>query len=242
MNSCRYDAFLTIYGFILKDRLIIHKVLFTDNLKILDATFNQLLDDPNNNSVINFWKYCNHEKIDPIDVGNEGYVNELFKIFPKNEIFCIIETINNKCDFCYYNIIKDNPAINLFVQINPENLFLSGIEESFWAKYSNKTYVYCPNCQNNNNEKEFKRCTIEYSVKSFPNFLFILFDMDYSQIKNNKLDIIKFSTPFLELNIDNKYDLIGGICIPFRNHYTVFSNLLFLYENFYFLINFSIIF
>ena len=45
--------------------------------------------------------------------------------------------------------------------------------------------------------------------------------MDYNQLKNNKIDIIKFSSSFIQLNVENKYYLIGGICIPFRNHYTV---------------------
>ena len=222
MNSCRYDAFLTIYGFILKDKIRFLKVKFTDNMTILDSTFEQLYDTPTNNVVINFWNYCNQEKIDPVPVGKEGFIYELFKLFPKNESFCILEKINNKCDFCYYNNIKDNPTINIFVQINPENLLLSGIEETFKDKYSYKTYLYCPNCQNNIKEKEFKRCSVEYSVKSFPNFLFILFDMDYNQLKNNKIDIIKFSSTFIQLNVENKYYLIGGICIPFRNHYNCF--------------------
>lgn len=52
-----------------------------NNLKILDLTFAQLLDNPDNIEKFNFWKFYKQINIAPIDMENEGFINSLFKNF-----------------------------------------------------------------------------------------------------------------------------------------------------------------
>ena len=59
--------------------------------------------------------------------------------------------------------------------------------------------MFCPNCQKNDKDKNFFKCKIKYSIKSFPKFLFVIFDMGYDDLITNKNNIIRYTPKRINL-------------------------------------------
>ena len=144
-NSCRYDNFITIYGFCLKCILDKENIVKKENINMLENTFEDLLNNPDSNSKFNLWKFFAEKNIDPenyllnlnknssnnnsnkLGLGEVGYISQLFRIYKNNENFCIYENIQYNCNYCGYNEIKNNKTINHFFQIDDGELVYSGI-------------------------------------------------------------------------------------------------------------------
>jgi len=103
-NSCRYDCFITIYGFCIKDYLYQINYKFNDNFNILNLTFEDLLKNPTSNSKFILWDYFAKSGIEPINpninkningLDEEGFITQLFKIFKNDIIFCLDEKKKN---------------------------------------------------------------------------------------------------------------------------------------------------
>lgn len=60
---------------------------------------------------------------------------------------------------------------------------------------------------------------IKYVINSFPDYFFVLIDMNYTTMKNFKNEIITLSERELILGFSLTYNLIGLIEIPFNDHY-----------------------
>ena len=209
-NSCRYDVFITLYGFCIKDTLYKENYKFNDIFNTLNLTFEDLIENPLSNSKFALWEYFYQQKIDPIDylkntsnkdclnnnsncVGLEGYIAQLFIIFKGDNTFCIYEKKQIICQFCNNIIETPNNAINQFIQISKNDLIYTGIEESFLNKLKTDSMEFCSNCQKDINERTFKKCKIAYIVESYPIFLFIIFDMGFNELLTYKDKIIFFS-------------------------------------------------
>lgn len=56
-NCCRYDAFLTLYSFVIKNNIINIHDNCNEYIKFLDARTNELLNEPTNEKRLEIWKY-----------------------------------------------------------------------------------------------------------------------------------------------------------------------------------------
>lgn len=123
------------------------------------------------------------------------------------------------CEYCGYNETKDNESINQFWQIGQDDLQYSGLEELFFLKYKNMIKIFCPKCQNIEEENNFKKCYVQYRIKSYHYVLFVLFDLDYNDLINNKNNIISYCKDNLSFEENINYKLMGIICAPMINHF-----------------------
>ena len=60
---------------------------------------------------------------------------------------------------------------------------------------------------------------IKYNLLSYPEFLFLLFDFQYTELEIYKSQIYKLVEEKFTLNIKVEYKLIGMIAAPSINHY-----------------------
>ena len=60
---------------------------------------------------------------------------------------------------------------------------------------------------------------IKYNIVICPNFIFLIFDFQYQELKNNKAQIFKLIEDRIILNLDAEYKLSGIISVPSFNHY-----------------------
>ena len=58
-----------------------------------------------------------------------------------------------------------------------------------------------------------------YNIVSCPNFIFLIFDFQYFELKKNKAQIYKLIEDRLVLNLDAEYKLSCIISVPSFNHY-----------------------
>ena len=79
-------------------------------------------------------------------------------------------------------------------------------------------YSYTGECRKN--AKEDVLCLkIKYNIKSYPDFLFILFDFQYTELVKHKENIFKLLDNEIAFNLTTEYKLVGIITAPKRNHY-----------------------
>lgn len=245
MNSCRYDCFITIYGFCLRDIIKNNNINYNEFIIILDKTFEELLSNPNSKAKFILWNYFAEQNIEPMDnelyisknninndisqnfkkdlgIGEQGYICQLFKIFKNVHNFCIIEFKNISCNYCNYNKDLANDSINQFFQINLYELNKNSLEEIFYCKYKSFSYQFCINCQLNDKDRIFPKSIVKYYVNSYPIILFILFDLSFDELKSNKDKIKNLTRNIIILEKDVQYSLIGIISAPNFNHFTCF--------------------
>lgn len=237
-NSCRYDVFITLYGFCIKDVLYNIKYKFNDIFNTLNITFETLIDDPLNNAKFVLWEYFSKNNIDPIDyliyntktnnniinigIGHEGYLAQLFKIFKNDPIFCIKEKKHIVCTFCQYKYEIEINNLNQFILITKDNLNFINIEDAIASKQNVLSREYCPNCQKDEIDKLYPKCKVQYCIDNFPVFLFILFDMDYNDLLENKEKIKIFSNCFIKFTNNIKYEFKGIGIAENINHFTTY--------------------
>ena len=180
----------------IKDKLIYEKK---------DNKNNQLLSHLNTSTTINY--------------SSSGYVNQLFSIFKNIDNFCKKESKFKDCSFCGK---KDTIIINgsyHFVLIN-ENIII--LKNKFNILVENYKEIYSYDCECQNNRIEKLCCVkIKYNIVKYPDFLFVLFDLNYDSLVKNKEYIVLICESKILLNINIEYELKSAICCPFRNHFNV---------------------
>ena len=82
--------------------------------------------------------------------------------------------------------------------------------------------LYSYACECRKNEKEDVLCLkIKYNIETYPEFLFILFDFQYSDLVKNKDNIFNLLDSKIAFNLKTEYKLVGIIAAPKNNHYNV---------------------
>ena len=124
----------------------------------------------------------------------------------------------------YEEIIKE---LQPFIFINNDNINNTSLFNVFLNKYK-EIYSYACECRKNVPKNEDVLCLkINYNIVSCPNFIFLIFDFQYSELKNNKAQISKLIEDRIILNLDAEYKLSGIISVPSFNHYkTIIFNLI----------------
>ena len=123
-------------------------------------------------------------------------------------------------EFCKYNNEFKNDIDNHFFNLSLEDLKYSGIEESFNLRYKKIIKNFCPKSQIS--DQIFTKCYVSYNVLSYPKILFILFNLNYNELSDNKNIIVNFAklNYILEHKID--HSLMGIISSPSSIHFTYF--------------------
>ena len=156
---------------------------------------------------------------DTIDLSSSGYAAQLFSIFNNNSLFCFQENKYTECFICgkkYEEIIKE---LQPFTFINNDNINNTSLFNVFLNKYK-EIYSYACECRKNVPKNKDVLCLkIKYNIVSYPNFIFLIFDFQYSELKNNKAQIFKLIEDRLVLNLDAEYKLSGISFVPSFNHY-----------------------
>ena len=81
---------------------------------------------------------------------------------------------------------------------------------------SNEGYGYCIKYKCN-----LESCYNNYEIVSYPNFLFVVFDvLSYQELKANKENIKRLTNLEMYFKENAKYNLSSIIACPFTGHYT----------------------
>ena len=104
-----------------------------------------------------------------------------------------------------------------FIFVNINDINNNSIFNLMLEKYKE---IYSYACECRKETKEDVLCLkIKYNVESYPEFLFILFDFQYSELVKNKENIFKLLDNKIVFNLTTEYKLVGIITAPKRNHY-----------------------
>ena len=245
-NNCRYNAFITLFyssisPFLttLKDRNLIQ----LNELNKLITKLAENINYKNYCDIIIFLQKnkfdSNNEKIDEIikeedekkkeelikklkfddttDFTSSGYAAQLFSIFNNNIYFCLRENKESECIICGNKKTEEITNMQPFVFINGNNINNASIFNLFLEKYK-EIYSYACECRKDNNE-DVLCLRVKYNILSYPVFLFLLFDFQYSELTNYKDKIYKLLKDKITLNFRTEYRLIGIIGAPKINHY-----------------------
>ena len=156
-------------------------------------------------------------KDNKIDYNSSGFVAQLFSIFQNVKEFCIIESRKKECVICGKNTLDDNLDNKPFIYITLEDLKEKNIFNIILKKYK-EIYTYDCDCRKGSSEDIL--CTkVKYNIISYPKILFVLFDMNYKDLYENKNQIFKLIEENIILNINVEYKLTGIIGCPSFNHY-----------------------
>ena len=147
----------------------------------------------------------------------EGYVNQLFLIFENSNYFCIELKINRFCVLCKENL-SNNSYTRTLIPINKEHLSLNTLESLLLIITPENTKEVCNSCNLNISSIEKT-----YSIIKFPKYLLFIFDFDnYFELMTNRINIIHKLQLSLGSPLNDKYDLLGGICMVSSDHFTCF--------------------
>ena len=245
-NNCRYNAFITLFYFTIapfvNEKKEYNNLLLGElNKKILNLALD--INDNNYNEIIIFLQKnkfdANNAKIDEIikekdeikkeqlikqlkvddsiDFTSSGYAAQLFSIFNNNLDFCFKENKTTECILCGKKSLEEINEMQPFIFINSNNIKNTSIFNLLLDKYK-EIHSYACDCRKNS--KEDVLCLkIKYNIMSYPVFLFLLFDFQYSELVKYKDNIYKLLDDKIALNIKIDYKLIGLIAAPSKNHY-----------------------
>ena len=247
-NNCRYNAYITFFYFTISPFLYNLKDNKLEKLNQLNELILKLADDVSEQNYYNIIIFLqknkfdtNNKKIDEIinevdeikkenlikllkiddtiDLSSSGYAAQLFSIFNKNSLFCIKESKSTECVICGKKNLENINEMQPFTFINSNNINNTSIFNIFLNKYK-EIYSYACECRKNVPKNEDVLCLkIKYNIISYPQFLFFIFDFQYSELINNKDQIFKLIEDYLVLNINAEYKLSGIIAAPSHNHY-----------------------
>ena len=245
-NNCRYNAFITLMYFTITPFLKSKKdqnLVLLNELNDLIIKLSENITEKNYKDIIIFLQKnkfdSNNAKIDQIinetdetkkedlikqlklddviDFSSSGYAAQLFSIFNNNIFFCIKENKKSECILCDRKITEEITESQPFLFVNRNNIANTSIFNILLSKYK-EIYSYACECRKNN--KEDVLCVkIKYNIVSYPVFLFILFDFQYSELYKHKENIYKLVEDKITLNTRITYKLIALICAPSSNHY-----------------------
>ena len=181
------------------------------NNSLIDKIINE--DDNEKKSIL----IDQMNKDNSIDFNSSGYVAQLFSLFKNNEQFCLIETKNTECILCGKKISEKVKDSSPFIFIKKDYINENHIYNILLNKYKE---IYSYDCECRKGSKEDVLCTkIKYNIESYLKILFILFDMNYEELNDNKNPILKLIEDTIILNFNVEYKLSGIIACPSFNHY-----------------------
>ena len=245
-NNCRYNAFITLFYFTISpfiNDLISDNMADIKELNDLIIKLSKEVSDKNYNDIIIFLQKNNYDvnnklidqivrendedkkanlinklKFDTgIDFTSSGYAAQLFSIFRNNNYFCFLEEKTSECIICGKKtdiIIKDQQP---FIFINNTNINEKNLFNILLQKYKEK-YTY--DCECRRDKKEDVLCTkVKYNIVEYPKFMFLLFDMQFDELKIYKKDIFNITEAKITLNLKVEYNLVGIISAPKANHF-----------------------
>ena len=242
---CRYNSFITIFYFFISSYIsdkLDKKFTFLHQLNKLildlvddvsDAKLKKIIEffqknefDSNNALLDNIKNY--HDEIQKIDLINNyknrnidynstGYVVELFKLFKDIKNFCIVEKKYTKCILCNKETNEIIKPFYQFLQVTEENLKLGSILNILLKKSRNSENIYCE-CKKK--EDNLLSTIVQYQIDTFPDILFILFDLSYDKLSLYKESIFKIVKDEIILTYNINYKLKGVINIPFNGHFS----------------------
>jgi len=238
-NSCRYDVFCTFYIFIIYDFIEENFSYCNENLKNIHLLMKNIKSNPTEENKNILWKYCINKKIDIMETqienknividngfGESGFIIQLFGIFKANNNFCLKEQRNEKCQICNNLKIINEEYHNHIICISESDLKFQNIETIISFKLIFNGLISCDKCKLG---EEFPTCNIYYNITNYPQFLFVLFDLNsYSNLKINRNEINKLLKDELDFNDINKYTLKGCVTSPYHNHFTFYINRLYI--------------
>lgn len=128
------------------------------------------------------------------------------------------ENKESKCIICGKNKCEELDNMQPFIFVNSNNINNSSIFNILLSKYK-EIYTYDCECRKNNNE-DVLCVKLKYNIVSYPIFIFILFDFQYSDLVKNKNNIFKLIGDNIILNIKAEYRIVGIICAPTINHFS----------------------
>ena len=182
----------------------------TNNAKI-DAIINEE-DESKKKDLIKQLKFD-----ETIDFNSSGYAAQLFSIFNNKIDFCLKENKTTECILCGKKQTVEIEELQPFIFVNINNINNNSIFNLMLEKYKE---IYSYACECRKETKEDVLCLkIKYNVESYPEFLFILFDFQYSELVKNKENIFKLLDNKIAFNQTTEYKLVGIITAPKRNHY-----------------------
>ena len=247
-NNCRYNAYITLFYFIITPFLEKVKDKTLIKLNQLNGLVLKLAEDVNDINYYNIIIYLqknkfdtNNKKIDEIineinenkkelliknlkiddtiDFTSSEQAAQLFSIFNNNLKFCIKENKSSECFICGKKTLINIDELQPFTFINNNNINNTSIFNIFLDKYK-EIYSYACECRKNLPKNEDVLCLkIKYNIISYPEFLFIIFDFQYSGLVDYKEKIFKLLDDIIVLNINIEYKLSGIIAVPSYNHY-----------------------
>ena len=245
-NSCRYDAFITLFYFTISSFINSLNENSIEDIKELNDLIIKLskdVNDKNYNDIIIFFQKNNYDtnnklidqivseqdetkksnlinqlKIDTgIDFTSSGYAAQLFSIFKNKKYFCFLENKTSECIICQK---KSNIIIKEqrpFIFVNNTNIKEKNLFNILLLKYKEK-YTYDCECRRNKGEDVL--CTrVKYNIVEYPKFMFLLFDFQFDELIKFKSDIFSIIEDKIILNINVEYNLVGIIAAPKANHF-----------------------
>ena len=164
--------------------IFLQKNKFDTNNEKIDEIINE--GDDNKKQIL-----INQLKIDDtIDFSSSGYAAQLFSIFNNNSLFCFKENKSTECFICGKKQLENIEKLKQFTFINSNNINNTSLFNIFLAKYK-EIYSYACECRKNLSKTEDVLCLkIKYNIISYPQFLFLIFDFQYSELKNKKEQIL----------------------------------------------------
>ena len=244
-NNCRYTTFITIYYFIFSDFIDNLKGIEYKDLNMLNRLILDLVEDvkpENYNKIVEFLQNngydTNNELIDKclyenndlkkikllndiktntkVDFKSKGSICQLFKLFNNKKEFCIIENKKDYCLLCnktYEKVVT--PYYHFFI-IDEEMVKKGSILNILVDKYKE---ILNSECICKNNKDNLLTTKTKYNIISFPNYLFIFFDIEFNTLINIKNEIVKICVNELILGFDITYKLVGVIETPTCDHF-----------------------
>ena len=233
-NSCRIDAFFTIYlnlfyedlKFIKNDKKykyirLVNYYIEQLNENNLNDKRNKLLFDLNNLGVDDINGNNSYQKI--------GYIPKLFNIFKNIGNFCIRATLEYHCFECN-NIIKEDIFLNPLISISEHELNLYNVSNIISFKYNNNMYS-SKRCNKSVKERETNmNCSKTFKDLSLPLYLIFIIDISFNKLKKNKFKIYNLFTNSIEIripysNTSEKFNTIGAIYMSYKLHYSCWFSL-----------------
>ena len=245
-NNCRYNAYITFFYFTispflssLKDPKLVNLNKLNDLVlklseNVTEKNYYEIIIflqknkfDTNNSKIDAIIKEANEEKKlklinelkidDTVDFSSSGYAAQLFSIFNDNELFCFRENKEEECIICGRKTSVEIKEKQPFTFININNINNTSLFNIFLTKYK-EIYSYACECRKNNEDVLCQK--IKYNILSYPNFIFLLFDFQFSDLYKFRDQIFKLIEEKLVLNSYIEYKLSGIIAAPSYNHYS----------------------
>ena len=129
-----------------------------------------------------------------------------------------------KCLYFNYIYKEDVLLLNQFIQLGKADFNYKCIEDFIISRKNVLSKEFCPKCQSSDDLKLYPKCKIEYINENYPNFMFILFDLNYLELVGEKIKIISFTNEKLSFTNEDKYELKTIILAESINHFTCFLN------------------